>query len=1660
MHRLFRLAATLVLFTALPFTSSIGSTRSLEIIVDPADMDFYEQGEGAIALSVKGFDHTNYLGYPGIPYKVVSILLPQGEDVSSYDLEVVESIVVDQSIDLALFEGDLLEDGMKAGVVASAEEVTIDGTIFPRWKVRHLGSAYYRGYRIANFAVYPFRYDLSTGTLTLDRVVNLVIHTEPAMIDTERAVRLRHMDGFREESEREIKSMVVNDDEAAAYIFDEIEIDGSDRDFLPSYLPSMEGSEVAYVIVTNEEMAPVFEEFAEWKTKKGVPAVVRTVEWISQNYRSGADLAETIRNFLVDAYAKWGTEWVLLGGDTDVIPARYGYVSLFTGEFIPTDMYYSCLDGNWNADGDSLWGEAYHTVSDPGDDADLYSEVYIGRMPVSTYQDARVLVDKVINYSWPVETESKNKFLILGEVIYPAPYETGDPIILDGATMGENIYNRHLVDDPDVYTDRQYESCTLFPGSVCLSKESALGSMGAGTNHVLHLGHGYAYNMAVGTGTILNYDADNLMNGDGVFSMYLLNCTNAAFDMKCLAEYFLLNDEGGAFAISGCSRAAFPYTMLFYLDNYYYYLLDLDIVQLGKCHTKSREPNTPSAMSETTDRWTHFIYNYLGDPEVSTFMKPPRTFTVVKPTTAVFGLNDITIDVESSGVPYASALVCLYKDGDDYAYGLTDGTGSIVFEDFLCKEGGYVYVTVTGLNHGRFIDSIQVQEEASPYLRIINKALTDVSAGNGDGVLDSGESVSFWVKLRNTGEGDAEKLYAILRTSEPMVAITDSVALYPDLPSGISGYNLDGFHFDVQPDVADEQPLEFEMEIRDSTGGFWLEKFAMESHAPQIELYVSVRSDSLPYGDGDGSIEPGEDFLLRVAMKNFGTGAAYGLHGEIQSLSSNITIVDGLSDYGDIPLLGVDFGDGFVLSESNTSVPNYVEFVLTDAYGRAFTKELEFRNPGPPHHVYLDASYGPNEIHATWDPPDSLEDYRYQVYHSMQEGGPYERATRDLVFHTLFNDYGLLSSTIYYYRITCVDSCGNESSPSSERMISTSPPQLAGWPIKIGKESSSSPKVADIDGDTHPDVVIGAEYIYAWHGDGIEIRDGDGQPVTWGILNTVGDNYTASVALVDVDGNLGNEVVGASWNTKQIYIFDHDGNVLPGWPQATRDLCWASPVAGDFDGDGDHEIFAFDVDGILYAWHHDGTELRDGDLNPATNGPFFYRYRSDTLGWHASTPAMADIDEDGLLEIVVCAPRDSIYCLNADGSYVPGWPVPLIEDSANISASPAVGDVDGDGMQEVVVQSSYGWVYVLNHDGTFVTGWPQWIYNNDFFMGSPSLADFTGDGKLEIVIPSMNGYCYVLDYMGDVLPGWPRPYNKKGGRTESSPTIADLDGDRSLDIVLGCEEGILNAWNISGDNMPGFPIYLSAYIRGTPVVEDLDLDCDVELVAACWDRYVYAWDLGGAWHRDYSAWNGFHGNVCNTGWIDFVPTTDTSLMSFAHRFVDGGLELSYRVLPGISKWNLYRRELDTDYQLLFRGLVADDSGVVTYIDRVVEEGAGYIYKLEAEEDPDIFIETGEIRIPVANARLYQNHPNPFNPNTTIPFTIPGAEGSRSAVSLTIYDVRGGRVKTLVNEPVVTGRHSVQWDGRNQRGEMVASGIYFAQLNVGGIKQTRKMVLLR
>ena len=98
----------------------------------------------------------------------------------------------------------------------------------------------------------------------------------------------------------------------------------------------------------------------------------------------------------------------------------------------------------------------------------------------------------------------------------------------------------------------------------------------------------------------------------------------------------------------------------------------------------------------------------------------------------------------------------------------------------------------------------------------------------------------------------------------------------------------------------------------------------------------------------------------------------------------------------------------------------------------------------------------------------------------------------------------------------------------------------------------------------------------------------------------------------------------------------------------------------------------------------------------------------------------------------------------------------------------------------------------------------------------------------------------------------------------------------------------------------------------------------------------------------------------------------------------------------------------------------------------------------------------EVVLIPSDYELDQNHPNPFNPSTTITFAVPKA----GEITLSIYNLRGQLVHSLHAGPIAAGRHKIVWDGADVRGAKVASGIYVYQLKAEGMVMSKKLVLTK
>jgi hypothetical protein len=522
------------------------------------------------------------------------------------------------------------------------------------------------------------------------------------------------------------------------------------KGFAPSSLPSVEGSPVQYLIITNAVMQPQLQRLADWRTRTGVPSVVRTVEFIQANYPYGVDLQDRIRRFIKDAYMQWGTTHVLLAGDTDIIPPRYGFTTFFAGNYIPTDLYFSDLDGNWNADGDSLFGEAFSDSTNLGDNLSLIPDVYVGRAPITNLSQATTFVDKTLQYSRTPVGDYENRGLFAGEVLFPQDWNPNLTISLDGANDCESAIRKMT---PDMQPRRMYENYTAYDtvGAVQETRAAVLDSLNKGWGIFHHVGHGFRNSMSVGDAAITNPDADALTNGNRTWLLYSINCTSNAIDFASLGEAFCLNSHGGAVANVGSTREDFPVTGRAYQDEFYDLVFQKKAHTLGQAFSQQKLPFTGLAYYDNTHRWTQFTLTLLGDPELPVWWRKPKTLTVAYPPTVPLSDTTFTVHVTDAGSPVDSARVCMLKTGEEYEVVLTNASGDAVMH-VRPETGGTAFLTVTGTNGGAyrpFEGTVTFGAASGPVLvsraadRTVDDDIFGGSFGANDGGADAGEIIDW-----------------------------------------------------------------------------------------------------------------------------------------------------------------------------------------------------------------------------------------------------------------------------------------------------------------------------------------------------------------------------------------------------------------------------------------------------------------------------------------------------------------------------------------------------------------------------------------------------------------------------------------------------------------------------------------------------------------------------------------------------------------------------------------------------------------------------------------------------------------------------------------------------------------------------------------------------
>jgi hypothetical protein len=227
------------------------------------------------------------------------------------------------------------------------------------------------------------------------------------------------------------------------------------------------------------------------------------------------------------------------------------------------------------------------------------------------------------------------------------------------------------------------------------------------------------------------------------------------------------------------------------------------------------------------------------------------------------------------------------------------------------------------------------------------------------------------------------------------------------------------------------------------------------------------------------------------------------------------------------------------------------------------------------------------------------------------------------------------------------------------------------------------------------------------------------------------------------------------------------------------------------------------------------------------------------------------------------------------------------------------------------------------------------------------------------------------------------------------------------------------------------------------------------LPAGTWDNGGRATDIAVAGTRVYLAEERIGVSI-----LDFSPPpTATTVQVFDARSVGSSVELKWQIESDdvIAGYQIYRSaEGRVAGRVNTAGLIAPD--VYAYADDSVEPGNTYTYTLVVVLEDGSQIPSPDIKVTVAAAALSldQNVPNPFNPTTTISFTLPAPQH----VTLSVFDVEGRLVRVLADEALAGGFKQYQWDGTDAAGVEASSGVYFYRLTAGKRTLTRKMMLLK
>ncbi|MBL7197212.1 MAG: right-handed parallel beta-helix repeat-containing protein [Candidatus Omnitrophica bacterium] len=691
-----------------------------EITFSPEDLIFSKSDEGYDKVDLPDCISTRFVGSPELPHKILQFIIPRDKEVTG--VKIIEDITEEITGEYYIYPAqESVRYGEEQKFTPPDSDIYSSSEYFPGIITKEPIQGNLSGFNIASVCIYPLRYQPVEKKLLLHREIRFQLIYENRALPKERIDHTQRTPIGTDRIQKFLKKVVYNPQEVDVVLKDLLSQSpkGALRKENIGVSRSQGGRDnrdsIDYLIITNNTLrnSGVFDPLLLSRENEGYITMIETVESINTNY-TGVDTQEKIRNYINDLHQNNGLIYVLLGGDSGIVPIRN-----VGCDVVPCDMYYSCLDGTWDSDNDNLFGEM-------GDDVDLYPDVFVGRAAVDNQIEAQSFVDKILSFeSHPFSDYGDDKALFLG----------CDDFEDAGGTTKDLIDTLYMppIFDPITKLYERYGT---------LNSASVIANLNDGYYFVNHIDHASIDKLKTGNDYIYISDIDNLSNAPYFSILWSCGCWPAAIDFDCIAEHWITSPSGGGIAFVGNSRFGVHPESDLMLDPEFYKSIFLEhFSRIGETLADSKITFIPEANSNSVMRYCMYELNLLGDPALKVL--PDIEFIWIQEHPEIFYYTiqdavDAAQDGETvivpDGIYSGPGNTCINFNGKNITIKSYEDNPEDCIID--CAGGFYGFVLLNGENDSSVIQGFTIKNASSKAIfcdgatpKIKNCIITDCETG-------------------------------------------------------------------------------------------------------------------------------------------------------------------------------------------------------------------------------------------------------------------------------------------------------------------------------------------------------------------------------------------------------------------------------------------------------------------------------------------------------------------------------------------------------------------------------------------------------------------------------------------------------------------------------------------------------------------------------------------------------------------------------------------------------------------------------------------------------------------------------------------------------------------------------------------------------------------